>query len=38
MTETSQRLLWYAFKVFFNQEFKVEEELAEKGVEVFIPS
>lgn len=38
MAETIDNLLWYAFKVFFNQEFKVEEELTEKGYEVFIPS
>lgn len=38
MTETSQLLLWYSFKVFFNQEFKVEEELQEQGIEVFVPT
>lgn len=38
MAETISNFFWYAFKVFFNQEFKVEEELLEKGLEVFIPS
>ena len=38
MEETTQTYAWYAVKVFYNKVFEIEEMMAARGVESYIPT